>query len=537
MPPGAGASWLKPDLDTILRHDPLQMMGMAPAIDRLLKALRDRERIFVVTDYDVDGTTSSLILQHALHLAGGGAADLEWHIPDRFNEGYGFSVQAADKARELECGLVVTADIGVRDHAAVTRARGHGLDVLVCDHHLPADAEVPADATAVLCPPQAGCSYPNPALAACGVSLKVAQALLANHPRRDRLLRSFLKLAAIGTVADVVDLSTDENRAIVALGLRELSSGRHSPGLAALMEVAGLADKSVLRASDLGFRVGPRINAAGRLEKATAVVELLNERNPQRARERAQDLDRVNADRKTLQKHLEKAAKDQVPDPPPPFIVVWGEEELDGSSPWHRGIAGIVAARLRDAFHRPAAVITTSGVSARGSIRSIPGFHAVHALDTASDLLAGYGGHPAAAGFSVDSHSVPALAERLQTWAATAGAGNHLPILNYDSTAGVHELSLDLFHELAALGPYGKGNPAPLLRLDGVQPQDVGRMGQKGAHLRFRVGRARAVWWRAGEHADLLGSGDRFDLLVRLEENEYRGRSNLQLVVEDVRPA
>jgi len=537
MPVGAGPAWLKPELDTILAHDPHQMHGMAPAIDRLRQALRDRERIFVVTDYDVDGTTSSLILQAALHLAGGGAADLAWHIPDRFVEGYGFSTQAADKAKELGAGLVVTADIGVRDHAAVSRARNLGLDVLVCDHHLPADAEVPEDASAVLCPPQAGCSYPNPALAACGVSLKVAQALLASHPRRDRLLRSFLKLAAIGTVADVVDLSTDENRAIVALGLRELASGRHSPGLSALMDVAGLKDKRVLRASDLGFRIGPRINAAGRLEQATAVVELLNERNPQRAQAMAQDLDRVNSERKGLQRLLEAEAKRQVSDPPPPFIVVWGEEKLDGSSPWHRGIAGIVAARLRDAFHRPAAVITVSGVSARGSIRSIPGFHAVHALDTASDLLAGYGGHPAAAGFSVDAQHIPALAGRLQTWAATAGAGNHLPVHEFDATARPGELSMQLFHELAELGPYGKGNPAPLLRIDGVLPEDVGRMGQKGAHLRFRVGRERAVWWRAGDHADALMSGDRFDLLVRLEENEYRGRTNLQLVVEDARPS
>ena len=256
VPDQPSPSWLRPDLDVILAHAPGSMHGMSATIDRLRKALRDREKIFVVTDYDVDGTTSSLILQHALHLAGGGAADLAWHIPDRFTEGYGFRPVAADKARELGCSLVVTADIGVRDHDAIDRARSLGLDVLVCDHHLPAEATVPENATAVLCPPQRDCTYPNPALAACGVSLKVAQALLADHPKRERLLRSFLKLAAIGTVADVVDLSTPENRAIVSLGLQELSRGPHSAGLAALLDVAGVAGRP-LRADDLGFRIGP----------------------------------------------------------------------------------------------------------------------------------------------------------------------------------------------------------------------------------------------------------------------------------------
>lgn len=533
-PRGASDRWLHPDLDVVLGHDPHAMRGMATAVDRLRKALRDRERIFVVTDYDVDGTTSSLILQHALHIAGGGAAELAWHIPDRFTEGYGFRPVAADKAKEAGCGLVVTADIGVRDHDAIDRARSLGLDVLVCDHHLPADAAVPDNATAVLCPPQAGCDYPNPALAACGVSLKVAQALLAEHPKRDRLLRSFLKLAAIGTVADVVDLSTEENRAIVALGLQALSRGPHSPGLTALLKVAGVGDRP-LRASDLGYRVGPRINAAGRLEQATAVVELLNERDPTRARARAEALDKVNSDRKALQQRLEAAALAQVSDPPPPFVVVWGTEDVEGGSPWHRGIAGIVASRIREQVHRPVAVITVSGGQARGSIRSTPGVHAVHALDAAAELLHRFGGHPAAAGFSLDAHLVPALAERLQSWAAMQGTGNTAPEQVFDCDVRAGHLSLDLLRELGGLGPYGKGNPPPLLRLPAAQV-DALRTMSAGKHLQFRVGRHRAVWWRAGEHLDALRAASTADLLVELEENTWQGRTNLQLKVVDARP-
>ncbi len=533
-PASAPAHWLRPDLDVILSHSPMSMHGMAATVERLERALRDRQKIFVVTDYDVDGTTSSLILQHALHLAGGGAADLAWHIPDRFTEGYGFRPVAADKAKELGCDLIVTADIGVRDHDAITRARNLGLDVLVCDHHLPADAEVPDNATAVLCPPQKDCTYPNPALAACGVSLKVAQALLARHPKRERLLRSFLKLAAIGTVADVVDLSTAENRAIVALGLDELSRGPHSPGLTALLEVAGVQGRP-LRADDLGFRVGPRINAAGRLEQATAVVELLNERNPQRARARAQELDRVNSDRKALQQRLEASALAQVSAPPPPFVVVWGDEDIEGGSPWHRGIAGIVASRIRDQVHRPVAVITVSGGSARGSIRSTPGLHAVHALDSTAELLYRYGGHPAAAGFTLDAVHLPAFAQRLQAWAASQGAGNTLPEHEFDCDVTPRQLSRSLLHELNALGPFGKGNPTPRLRLQNVPIADLSTMGQGGKHLRFQVGGHKAVWWRGAEFKPDLHGAREVDLLVELEENTYRGQTSLQLRVEDAR--
>ncbi len=534
VPAAAGPSWLRPDLGVILSHDPMSMHGMAPTIDRLRKALRDREKIFVVTDYDVDGTTSSLILQHALHLAGDGPADLAWHIPDRFTEGYGFRPVAAEKAKELGCDLVVTADIGVRDHDAIARARELGLDVLVCDHHLPAEATVPDNATAVLCPPQQACTYPNPALAACGVSLKVAQALLADHPKRERILRSFLKLAAIGTVADVVDLATDENRAIVTLGLQELSRGPHAAGLAALLEVAGVAGRP-LRADDLGFRIGPRINAAGRLERATAVVDLLNERDAQRARAMAQQLDRVNTDRKALQQRLEAEALALIPSPPPPFVVVWGEEDLDGNSPWHRGIAGIVASRIREQVHRPVAVVTVSGDSARGSIRSTPGMHAVHALDSTAELLYRYGGHPAAAGFSLERKHLPAVAARLEAWAASAGAGNLLPEHLFDCDLQPRDLSLGLLSELSELGPYGKGNPAPVIRLSGISPQGIQPMGQEGQHLRFAVGHHRAVWWRSAQWRGALETAHRLDLLVALEENTFRGRTSLQLKVEDAR--
>lgn len=538
-PWAARTTSLRPSIDTILSHDPLVMHQMGIAIERVHRAIQDGERILVVTDYDVDGTTSSLILQHALQLVArqhGTTAHFDWHIPDRFEEGYGFSLLAARKAVENGYQLVITADIGVRDHAAVSLARDGGVDVLVCDHHLPDGADVPADASAVLCPPQQACAYPNPALAACGVTLKLAQALFETHPRKERLLRSFLKLAAIGTVADVVDLSTPENRAIVGVGLTELQRGPHAPGLAALIERAGLRDSPRITAGDLGFRIGPRINAAGRLIRANAVVELLNERDPVRARARAAELDQVNQDRRAMQERLETAARAAAGTEPGDFVVVWGDEDpVDG--PWHRGIVGIVAARLRDALHRPAAVVAVSGSEARGSVRSVPGVHAVQALDACKDLLLAYGGHPVAAGFSIPADKLPALKARLNAWTAThRDAASLVPTRDFDAEAAAAELDLPTVQALQQLGPFGKGNPRPLLLLRGVRLREIATMGSEKTHLRAKIDGVKAIWWKAAAHAEALAAGP-VDVLAEVSLNHFRGRTSVQLEIRDVRDA
>ena len=523
------AAWMAPAIDHL--HDPWSMLGMEPAVDRVRRALRDRERVRIVTDYDVDGTTSSLILQHALWLAGPPDARrlIDFHIPHRFDEGYGFSVRAAQAAAEDGVRLVVTADIGVRDHAAVTAAADAGVDVLVCDHHLPAGEAVPADAVAVLCPPQEGCSYPNPALAACGVSLKLAQALLAQHPRRDDMLRSMMKMAAIGTVADVVDLSTLENRAIVALGLDALNRGPHAPGLTALLEVSGLTS-GLIEASDLGFRIGPRINAAGRLATATAIVDLMHERDPARARERARAIDRLNAERQGIQEKLTTASLRALPSPAPAFVTLWGPEE-DG---WHRGVVGIVAARLRDRVHRPVAIAAVAGDEARGSVRSTPGVHAVAALDAAGDLLVKWGGHPVAAGFTVRTAHLPALAQRLAAWTAEHGDDDALaPTLELDAMLRAEDLDWGLVEALQRLGPHGKGNPPPLLQVEGVRAEQARPMGAR--HVRFHAGPCDAVWWGGAAHIDKLRGP--LTLAATPGFNRYNGRTTLRLTVEDARPA
>jgi single-stranded-DNA-specific exonuclease len=512
------------------QHDPALLLGLAPALERIERAIAKGEHIRLVTDYDTDGTTSCLILHAALdrRIARADAkARVTYHIPDRFLEGYGLSVRAAEQAAADGVGLLITADIGVRDHASVRRATELGVDVIVCDHHLPAGEEVPAAALAVICPPQRGCPYPNKALAACGVSLKLSTALLAEDPRKDEVIRSLIKLAAIGTVADVVDLSTSENRAIVALGLAALNADRHGAGLSALLDVAGLDPrKKPIDATDLGFRVGPRINAAGRLKDANAVVRLLRERDATAARTQAHALDALNRERQSVQEHLTEQAMARVPSPVPGFVVVWGPE----AEGWHRGVVGIVASKVRDRVHRPTAVVAVLGASATGSIRSIPAIHAVRALDSVADLFHRYGGHAAAAGFSLATDRLPELAERLSAFVdAHSGDDALVPRAEADALVGGDRVGPGLVAELGRLEPCGKGNPAATLaitgRIDGVRVI-------RDKHLFFRVGGASAVWWSGAEHREeveaarvVFGSAG-FD--------GWNGRSEVRITVEDV---
>jgi len=512
-------------------HDPYAMSGMDVAVARLRRALADTEHVRVVTDYDVDGTTSSLILQSTLKILGGG--EVSYHIPDRKTEGYGFSIAAAEQAAADGVALIVTADIGVKDHDSVAAARRLGVDVIVCDHHLPQGADVPPEATAVLCPPQIACSYPNQALAACGVSLKLAQALLAEHPKAAAILDSQLKLAAIGTVADVVDLSTPENRAIVALGLASLNRGPHAAGLAALLRVSGL-ERGEIGSSDLGFRIGPRINAAGRMAHAAEVIDLFTTRDRDVAAELAGRLDRLNSERKGVQQRLERLAKRAVPEPAPAFVVVGGREE-DG---WHRGVVGIVAARLRDRYHRPAAVYAVIGDSATGSVRSTRAVHAVQALEGAGELLERYGGHAAAAGFTAPAAAMPEVAARLAARALElTGGAAPIPVHHADGEVAAPALGRHLHDELARLAPHGKGNAAPRLVL---RARLRGTRVLKGAHLKAQLHGpsepVEAIWWSAAEqHRERWRDGAEVELLGRLGLNRWRGRETLQVTVEDAR--
>lgn len=522
--PASARAFLEPGPHRL--HDPARMRGLPEAVDRIARALRDGQHIRLVTDYDVDGTTSCLILHAALDrriAAEGSAAQISYHIPDRFREGYGLSQIAVERAAAEGVGLLITADIGVRDHASIRRARELGLDVLVCDHHLPPGESVPPDAVAVICPPQEGCPYPNKALAACGVSLKLATALLAGDARAEPMLRSMMKLAAIGTIADVVDLANAENRSIVVMGLEQLNAGGHAPGLAALLDVADLAPGRIT-ATDVGFRIGPRINAAGRLEDANAVVRLMRERSPAVAAQMAANLDRLNHSRRDIQETLVRRVLDSLPDPLPAFVVASGRE-VDG---WHRGVVGIVASKVRDQVQRPVAVLSELCDAIVGSVRSTPQIHAVHALDSVQPLLHRYGGHAAAAGFTLKSGELEAFRAGLDRYVQARGGVAEV-VEEADALLPGSALHLQLLDELEVFEPCGKGNPAPTLVITGaVEAIRV----MKDKHLKFRIGGVEAVWWNAVDRRGLLDGAQA--VLGRLERNLWQGSASLQIHVEDV---
>ena len=378
---------LRPSLKHL--HDPHLIAGMPTAIARIEAAIRSEERIRIVTDYDVDGTISSLVLQSTLRLLGAGER-LDYHIPDRFVEGYGFSVIAADKAAEDGIGLIITADIGVRDHAAVQRAAGRGVDVIISPPP-PRWCQRSTGRSRGPLPPQEGCPYPNKALAAVGAPSSWLKRCSSPIPDKEAILRSMLKVAAIGTVADVVDLSTPENRAIVAHGIQGLRAGAML-SLHALLEVAGVQGE--VTSEDLGFRQGRASTPPAAWQRPPPSSSSSMSATPGRARAKAQELDALNGKRQQIQRKLVGEVLDKLSEEPPPCVVEWGAE----SEGWHRGVVGIVAAKVRDHTHRPTAIIAVAGDEARGSVRSIPGAHAVSALDSVSALLTAHGGHPAAAG-------------------------------------------------------------------------------------------------------------------------------------------
>lgn len=511
--------------------DPYGILNMEKAVARLRQAASQKERIRVVTDYDVDGTTSSLILQSTLKILGVDA--LSYHIPDRMKEGYGFSVTAAEKAHIDQIDLILTADIGVKDHAAVERAHELGIDVLICDHHLPSGASVPEHAI-VLCPPQAGCSYANKALAACGVSWKLAAALLEQHPKRDAILQSLLKLVAIGTVADVVDLLCPENRAIVQGGLKQLNQSKHAPGLQALLEVSGL-QRGQITASDLGYRVGPRINAAGRLASATTVVDLLQCRDLEEAKKKATALDEMNTERRAIQERILEEAIAQVSEDSPALVLVAGKES-DG---WHRGVTGIVAGRLRDYFGCPALVVSQTEAGAVGSMRSTPEVHAVKLLEEVSDTLLRFGGHPAAAGFSLKTDAINHFRTRLLEALAEQNCQFADPTCWADLQVEANDVSRTLIQTLEVLEPTGKGNEAPVLWVRGVELQGHRTLKDKHFKAEFSSsrGRVEVLWWSAGPLLEEIQTHPSVEILGRLGLNRWRGRETLQLQVEALRPA
>jgi single-stranded-DNA-specific exonuclease len=516
-------------------HAPALLRDMPLAVERLRQAIQQQERILVVTDFDVDGTTSSVILSQTLRLLG--AADLlSCYIPDRFTEGYGLSKQIIEKAASEGIKLILTADIGIKSHAEARLAKELGLDLIICDHHLPDGEDVPADAYAVLCPKgSSGEDYPNKHLAACGVSLKLADALLDGHPKREAILSSLAKLSAIGTVADMVDLSADENRAIVRHGLQSLSQPSPNPGLRALLKVAQVGNP--VTTYDVGFRLGPRINAAGRIAHANTVLALFDAKTAEEADALAQRLDELNLERQQIQINLQArllAFIDFLGDRLDRVLVFSGTE----AEGFHRGVLGIACSKVVERTGRPTLIcsINEEGV-AHGSARSIDGFHIVEAMDSVSDLFVKYGGHPMAAGFTIKAEKLEELKYRLNRYAGEMLNDETLGrSFTADAEIKLAQLTPELIRSLQRLEPHGSGNPAPLFLLPHVQVRAVDVLKEKHLKLALQDGQhsIAALWWNAAEYGDRLAPTLRVNVLCKLEINEWNNRETCQLKVIDL---
>jgi single-stranded-DNA-specific exonuclease len=437
-------------------HSPYLMSGMKAAVDRLDAAIERKEGILIYGDYDVDGTTAVVILKTAIELCGGSA---DFHVPHRIKEGYDLRGDVIERAAAAGIRLIISVDTGIRAFAAAETAHRLGVDLIVTDHHIPGLDGTPI-ALAVLNPNQPGCEYPCKALCGAGVAFKLAQALMERrltHRDQAPLLKSFMKLVAIATVADAVPL-TGENRVFAKLGLEALRSAVN-PGLKALLEVAQVGGRP-LTAGEVGFRIAPRINAAGRMDVARDVIELFSVKDVIRAREIANKLDQLNGERQAEERRILDAINlrfEQEPTLLDPFCLV-----IDGDG-WHRGVIGITATRIVERYCRPTLVISRDGDEAHGSGRSIRAFHLLNALESCAPLFTRFGGHAHAVGFSMPAANLPALCSQLDSYAhARLTLADFEPVLDLDAELSPDQITHDLFQMLRRLEPFGVGNPEPV---------------------------------------------------------------------------
>ena len=522
-------------------HDPLLLRDMDRAVERLGRAIRERERILIYGDYDVDGTASIIVLKKAIEILGGIA---DFYIPHRLTEGYGMKADVIERAAATGVSLVVSVDTGIRALEVVQHAQTVGIDVIVTDHHLP-DSDLPP-ALAVLNPNRPDCNYPFKDLCGAGVTLKLVQALLERSElpasRQAALLDSFLKPVAIATVADIVPLN-GENRTVVRRGLSGLRNVRNH-GLRSLLRVAGLDAGEVPSAHQVAFRLAPRINAAGRMATARDVIELFLTSDPARAEALAEQLDVQNRERQQVESTIVETILKQCEETGSELhsraLVFSGEN-------WHLGVLGIVASRLVERFCRPVFVLSNGQHGEgnepcfTGSGRSIPGFHLLNALETMPELFTKFGGHRQAAGLTVRAANLPEFRKRFAEVGTTLLTDDHLrPQYTVDATVTFPELTEPCVADVLSLGPFGFGNASPILAAFGVTVAGPARTLNNGKHLSVPLShQGRTLFakaWNFGDRLHLFEPGNQLDVLLQVEDDPYskkRGYGSWCLSLKD----
>ncbi|HEX7728386.1 MAG TPA: single-stranded-DNA-specific exonuclease RecJ [Terracidiphilus sp.] len=517
--------------DTTQLHDPMLMLGMAAAVERVERAIAAREPVLLYGDYDVDGTTAVVLLKTAIEMLGG---VVRFHVPHRLREGYGLQSSVLETAYADGARLVITVDTGMRAFTEADTARKLGLDLIITDHHLPEAHEKVPDALAILNPNQPGCAYPEKALCGAAIAMKLGQALLERRNAvrtREKTLPSFLKMAAIATIADAVPLR-GENRVIASLGLRELSRPVGT-GLRELFAAAALDPAAkAITGFDVAFRLAPRINAAGRMDVASEVIELFTTRDAPRARELAQKLERLNRERRDTEAFALRTIEERLE-----TDAALAAERLlvvDGAG-WHRGVIGILASRVVERTAKPAIVVSVEDGVAHGSGRSVDGFHLLNALESCAELFTRFGGHAFAVGFAMPEEKLAELKQRLSAYAE-----QHLAAREPEKLLHIHaELPLDRITPVLAgwlrkLEPLGHGNPEPMFVARKVRLVGPVRL-MKERHIRLELVQEsavpsslsgagmRAVGWDMAWRAQELGlrEGSVVDIAYRLRENDH----------------
>ena len=530
-------------------HSPYLMTGMKAAIDRLDVAIERKEGILIYGDYDVDGTTAIVILKTAIELCGGAA---DFHVPHRIREGYGMKDDVIERAAAADIRLIISVDTGIRALDAAQTARRLGVDLIVTDHHLPGTDGVPS-ALAVLNPNQPGCDYPCKDLCGAGVAFKLAQGLMERRLAQNdqsRLLTSFMKMVAIATIADAVPL-TGENRVFAKLGLEALRSPVNV-GLRALFEVAEVGGRA-LNSGEVAFRVAPRLNAAGRMDVARDVIELFSVKDAVRAKEIANRLDQLNAERQEEERRILDAIDARFAEEPAlhdAFCIV-----IDGDG-WHRGVIGITATRIVARYGRPALVISRDGDECHGSGRSISAFHLLNALESCANIFTRYGGHAHAVGFSLPASRLTELRTHLDEYAhARLAVADFEPILSLDAALPLEQVTPEFFQSLRRLEPFGMGNPEPVFSACAVRMMAPPRL-IKDKHVKLKLAPSLESQetdssqpnWRRSLQFDALGwhiaetvqkarllPGDTLDIAFSIDQNEHPEFGGLELSLRDIK--
>lgn len=526
--------FFRPQLKNL--HDPFLMADMQLAVDRMLKAIEENQKILIYGDYDVDGTTAVALLYSFLQ---GFYEHLEFYIPDRYQEGYGISEKGVRYAAENNFSLIIALDCGIKANEKVSLAQALGVDFIICDHHTPGE-NLP-EAVAVLDPKRSDCNYPYKELSGCGVGFKLAQAIAISRGMDQKSLFYYLDLLVVSIAADIVPI-TGENRILAYYGLKQISTNPR-PGLEALKKKGHLENDITI--SEIVFKIGPRINASGRLEHAKASVKLLISKSLEEAEELVSKVEEVNLSRRNFDENITKEAFEMILERE--GLGDWNSTVLFKKD-WHKGVIGIVASRCIEQYYRPTIILTESNGKATGSARSVVDFNIYDAIKECSGLLEQFGGHKYAAGLTLAIENVVSFQEKFEEVVKSRIKEKHLkPVIEVDQEIELDQITIPFYSILKQMAPFGPGNPEPIFVIRNVHAVNVGTL--KDKHLKFEIvqenqnqkiiclgfGMADRAKDPDQTTVNFLKSKIRFDLVGEIRENVFRGNTTLQIYVKDIK--